>query len=155
MSLKGHFPILIAHAEVGAQSVAGVRLRQIQHELEAEGWKTLVVASEADAGIVAGAHRGLSAIAFRAEAMQKDAGAGQRLIDLMNKVHQRAPGLPVIALGETVTLEGSVAEGGTGAAQPARHPLPVRGHGALPGAADHARCRGLSRPACCRRSSRR
>ena len=73
MSLKGHFPILIAHRDIGKHSVAGVRLQQIQHELEAAGWKTLVVDNESDAGIVAGAHRGLAAIVFRAEAMQKDA----------------------------------------------------------------------------------
>ena len=107
MSLRGHFPILIAHRDVGRHSVAGVRLQQIQHELEAAGWKTLVVDNESDAGIVAGAHRGLAAIVFRAEAMQKDAGTGQRLIDLIGGVHQRAPGLPVIALGETAMLAGS------------------------------------------------
>jgi arginine decarboxylase len=99
MQFKAHFPILIAHPDAAKQSVAGVRIRQIQHELEQGGWKTIVVDNAADAGIVAGAHRGLSAIVFRAEALQKDAGAGQRLIDLMNKVHQRAPGLPIIALG--------------------------------------------------------
>ena len=48
--------------------MAGVRLRQIQHELEQAGWKTIVVDNEADAGIVAGAHRGLAAIVFHAEA---------------------------------------------------------------------------------------
>lgn len=107
MSLKGHFPILIAHRDVGRHSVAGVRLQQIQHELEASGWKTLVVDNEADAGIVAGAHRGLSAIVFRAEAMQKDASAGARFVELIGGVHERAPGLPVIALGETAALEGT------------------------------------------------
>ena len=82
MSLKGHFPILIAHRDVGKHSVAGVRLQQIQHELEANGWKTLLVDNEADAGIIAGLHRGLAAIVFRAEVMQKDASAGARLIDV-------------------------------------------------------------------------
>ena len=37
MSLKAHFPILIAHPEVGRQSVAGVRLRQIEQALQGEG----------------------------------------------------------------------------------------------------------------------
>ena len=60
MSLKGHFPILIAHRDVGKHSVAGGRLQQIQHELEAAGWKTLVVDNESDAGIVAGARRATS-----------------------------------------------------------------------------------------------
>ena len=107
MSLKGDFPILIAHQDIGKHSVAGVRLQQIQHELESNGWKTLLVDNESDAGIVAGAHRGLAAIVFRAEAMQKDAGTGTRFVELIGGVHQRAPGLPVIALGETATLEGS------------------------------------------------
>jgi arginine decarboxylase len=107
MSLKSHFPILIAHRDTGRHSVAGVRLQQIQDELQASGWKTLVVDNESDAGILAGAHRGLSAIVFRAEAMQKDAGTGARLVELIGSVHQRAPGLPVIALGETATLEGT------------------------------------------------
>ena len=107
MSLKSHFPILIAHRDTGRHSVAGVRLQQIQDELQASGWKTLVVDNEGDAGILAGAHRGLSAIVFRAEAMQKDAGTGARLVELIGSVHQRAPGLPVIALGETATLEGT------------------------------------------------
>ena len=107
MSLKNDFPILIAHPEVGRHSVAGVRLQQIEQALHADGWKTLVVDNGADAGIVAGAHRGLAAIVFDAEAIRKDNGAGQRLIELLTRVHERAPGLPVIALGETVRLEGS------------------------------------------------
>ena len=105
MQFKAHFPILIAHREVGKQSVAGVRLRQIQHELEAGGWKTIVVDSESDAGIVAGAHRGLAAVVYRGEVAQGDPEVGRRLIELMNAVHQRAPGLPIIALGETATLK--------------------------------------------------
>ena len=58
MQFKSVFPILIAHGEIAAQSVAGVRLRQIQQALQADGWHTLVVDNEADAGIVAGAQRG-------------------------------------------------------------------------------------------------
>ena len=107
MQFKAHFPILIAHRDVGKQSVAGVRLRQIQHELEACGWKTIVVESESDAGIIAGAHRGLAAVVFRAEVAQNDPALGQRLIELMNTVHQRAPGLPIVALGENATLKGT------------------------------------------------
>jgi septum formation inhibitor-activating ATPase MinD len=60
MQFKTHFPILIAHQDAAKQSVAGARIRQIQHELEQGGWKTIVVDNEADAGIVAGAHRGLA-----------------------------------------------------------------------------------------------
>ena len=107
MQFKSHFPILIAHRDVGRQSVAGVRLRQIQHELEQGGWKTIVVDNESDAGIIAGAHRGLAAIVYRAEVGQQDAGAGQRLIDLMSAVHERAPGLPIVALGENAALRGT------------------------------------------------
>jgi arginine decarboxylase len=106
MQFKSIFPILIAHRDVGAQSVAGVRLRQIQHELEQAGWKTIAVDNESDAGIVAGAHRGLSAVVFRVDAAQGDAAAGKRLVEIMDVVHQRAPALPIIALGEQATLEG-------------------------------------------------
>jgi arginine decarboxylase len=107
MLLKGHFPILIAHREIRAQSVAGVRLREMQQVFEAEGWKTIAVDNEADAGIVASAHRGLAAVLFRAETLQTDPETGQRIVALMNAVHQRAPGLPAIALGETAALEGT------------------------------------------------
>ena len=99
MQFKSVFPILIAHREVAAQSVAGVRLRQIQHELEQAGWKTIVVDNESDAGIVAGAHRGLAAILFDAEAVVKEKAALDRLVARLGSLHERAPGLPVIALG--------------------------------------------------------
>lgn len=99
MQFKSIFPILIAHREVAAHSVAGVRLRQIQHDLEQAGWKTIAVDNEADAGIVAGAHRGLAAILFNAEAAAKDAPTLDRLVSRLGAVHERAPGLPVIALG--------------------------------------------------------
>jgi arginine decarboxylase len=107
MEFKAHFPILIAHRDAAKHSVAGERVRQIQKELEAHGWKTIVVDNEADAGIVAGAHRGLAAVAYRAEAAQADPQALQRIIDLMQTVHQRAPGLPVVALGEQSKLYGA------------------------------------------------
>ena len=145
MQFKTVFPILIAHRDVGKQSVAGVRLRQIQEQLELGGWKTIVVDTESDAGIVAGAHRGLAAIVFRAEAAQNNPEAANHMVELMDTVHQRAPGLPIIALGENAQAQGHLAEGAAGDAQSAQHPLPVRGHGVLPGAADHARRRGLPR----------
>ena len=107
MLLRGHFPILIAHGEIRAQSVAGVRLRELQRQLEAEGWKTIAVDNGADAGILATAHRGLAAVLFSAEALQTDPDTAKRIVALMDAVHQRAPGLPVIALGETAALEGS------------------------------------------------
>ncbi|MDM0110857.1 arginine/lysine/ornithine decarboxylase [Variovorax sp. J22R133] len=107
MQFRSSFPILIAHQDVAAQSVAGVRLRQIQHELAEHGWKTILVDNASDAGIVAGAHRGLAAIVFRVEAAQDGATAAQRLIDLMNSVHLRAPGLPIVALGESATMKGT------------------------------------------------
>ncbi|MBP6776302.1 MAG: arginine/lysine/ornithine decarboxylase [Piscinibacter sp.] len=107
MQFKSTFPILIAHRDVAAQSVAGARLRQIQHELEQCGWKTIVVDTEGDAGIVAGAHRGLAAIVFRSEFAQDQPAAAKRVLALMDRVHERAPGLPMIALGETATMKGS------------------------------------------------
>jgi arginine decarboxylase len=107
MQFKSIFPILIAHRDVGAQTVAGVRLRQIQHELEQGGWKTLLVNTQEDAGIVAGAHRGLAAIVFGAASERSDPAALKRMVDQLQSVHDRAPGLPIIALGETATLEGT------------------------------------------------
>lgn len=107
MLLKGHFPILIAHREIRSQTVAGARLREMQQHFEADGWKTIAVDNEADAGIVASAHRGLAAVLFRAETLQTDPQTGQRIVALMSAVHQRAPGLPAIALAETVALEGA------------------------------------------------
>src|SRR5512147_999492 len=99
MLFKQSFPILIAHRDVAAQSVAGVRLRQIQQELDRGGWKTIVVDTGEDAGIVAGAHRGLAAIVFGAEGARGDADALKKTVAQLKAVHERAPGLPVIALG--------------------------------------------------------
>ena len=65
----------------------------------------------------------------------------------LRAVHERAPGLPIVALGENAALETRHADRRRRAAPPAQHPLPVRGHGAVPGAADHARRRGLPREA--------
>jgi arginine decarboxylase len=105
VQFQSSFPILIAHHDVGAASVAGVRLRQIQDELERHGWKTIAVAAPSDAGIVAGAHKGLSAIVLSAEPARGDPSALGRVIGEMQKVHARAPRLPLIALGETAALE--------------------------------------------------
>src|SRR5882672_10809974 len=101
MQFQGSFPILIAHRDVAAQSVAGVRLRQIEHELERGGWKAILVDTGEDAGIVAGAHRGLAAIVFGAEAARSDAGVLKQIVGQLKTVHERAPGLPIIALGES------------------------------------------------------
>ncbi|HTT13639.1 MAG TPA: arginine/lysine/ornithine decarboxylase [Burkholderiaceae bacterium] len=104
MHLQGNFPILIAHRDVAAQSVAGVRLRQIQQELERGGWRTILVDAGEDAGIVAGAHRGLAAIVVSAEGARGSAEALKRIVTQLKAVHERAPDLPVIALGESTTL---------------------------------------------------
>ena len=106
MQFKSSFPILIAHREVAAQSVAGVRLRQIQHELEQGGWKTILVDTQEDAGIVAGAHRGLAAIVFGIEGARRDPEALKRIVGQLRAVHDRAPGLPIVALGESAAIEG-------------------------------------------------
>ena len=104
MQFQSSFPILIAHQAVGTASVAGVRIRQIQDELERGGWRTIAVASQSDAGIVAGAHRGLSAIVLSAEPARTDAQALKHLVEEMSRVHERAPGLPIIALGVGAAL---------------------------------------------------
>jgi len=103
---KRSFPILIAHRDVAAQSVAGVRLRQIQQQLEHGGWRTILVDTREDAGIVAGTHRGLAAIAFDAEGTRGDAGALKKVVAQLRAVHERAPGLPIVALGESAALRG-------------------------------------------------
>ena len=77
MFLSQKFPILIAHGEVGAPSVAGTRLKQLQQELEQNGWKTIAVNNAADAQIIAGAHRGLSAILFSVGARRARSGEAQ------------------------------------------------------------------------------
>src|SRR4051812_24746574 len=104
MQFQASFPILIAHRDAAAPSVAGARLRQIQQELERNGWKTIVVSTREDAGIVSGSHRGLSAIVFDAEGAVGDDDALARTAAHLRKVHERAPGLPIIALGETTVL---------------------------------------------------
>jgi arginine decarboxylase len=104
MQFQGSFPILIAHRDVAKQSVAGVRLRQIQQHLEQDGWKTFLVDTREDAGIVAGAHRGLAAIVFGAEGALGDTDSLRHTVAQLKTVHERAPGLPIIALGETVAL---------------------------------------------------
>ena len=95
MQFQGSFPILIAHRDVAKQSVAGVRLRQIQQHLEQEGWKTILVDTREDAGIVAGAHRGLAAIVFGAEGALGDADSLRQTVAHLKTVHERAPGLPI------------------------------------------------------------
>ena len=105
MYLSPKFPILIAHREIGAQTVAGTRLRQLQQELERNGWKSIAVDNPSDTRIIAGAYRGLAAILFSAEGAGKDAEKLERNIALLKKVHERAPGLPIIALGEQGTIE--------------------------------------------------
>ncbi len=125
MQLKADFPILIAHPEVAAQSVAGVRLRQIQQEIERNGWKTIVVATREDAGIVAGAHRGLAAIAFGIEGARGDDDSLKRVVDRLSAVHERAPGLPIIALAENAVLRAEQPAAVSALRHVHRHPLPV------------------------------
>ena len=106
MQFQANFPILIAHRDVAAQTVAGVRLRQIQQELERNGWKTLLVDTREDAGIVAGAHRGLGAIVFSAEGAAGKPDVLKDIVGQLTSVHERAPGLPIVALGESTTIRG-------------------------------------------------
>src|SRR5512147_1342456 len=110
MYLTSIFPILIAHRDVAAQSVAGVRLRQLKEVLEQNGWKTIVVDNPADAAIVTSAHRGLAAILFNADAFRGKHAELKALIEQLTAVHERAPGLPVIALGEQNTIEQATPE---------------------------------------------
>ncbi|HTS21730.1 MAG TPA: Orn/Lys/Arg decarboxylase N-terminal domain-containing protein [Casimicrobiaceae bacterium] len=98
LSLK--FPILIAHSEVGAKTVAGTRLSQLQQELEKNGWKSIAVDNPSDARIIAGGYRGLSAILFGGKGRGQDPEELKRNVGLLKAVHERAPGLPIIALGE-------------------------------------------------------
>jgi arginine decarboxylase len=105
MFLSRKFPILIAHLEVGTPSVAGTRLKRLQEELEQNGWKSIAVNNAADAQIIAGAHRGLAAILFSSEPAGRDPKVLKRLIAQLKVVHERAPGLPIIAIGSHGTIE--------------------------------------------------
>jgi arginine decarboxylase len=105
MFLSRKFPILIAHLEVGTSTVAGTRLKQLQQELEQNGWKVIAVNNAADAQIIAGAHRGLAAILFSSEPAGRDPAVLKRLIAQLKVVHERAPGLPIIAIGAHGTIE--------------------------------------------------
>jgi arginine decarboxylase len=105
MFLSQKFPILIAHGEVGSPTVAGTRLKQLQQELEQNGWKAITVNNPADAQIIAGAHRGLSAILFSSEPAGRDPELLKRLVSQLKAVHERAPGLPIIAIGSQGTVE--------------------------------------------------
>ena len=109
MQFRSKFPILIAHRDVAANTVAGARLRQIEHELEQGGWRIIAVDTPADAGIVAGAHRGLAAIVIGTEAARQDPVALERVVKALKTTHERAPGPPIVALGETATLGGGSA----------------------------------------------
>jgi arginine decarboxylase len=106
MFLSQKFPVLIAHQEIGAPTVAGTRLKQLQQELEQNGWRAIAVNNPADAQIIAGAHRGLSAILFNSEPAGRDPEVLKRLVAQLKAVHERAPGLPIIAIGS----HGTVAE---------------------------------------------
>ena len=106
MFLSQKFPILIAHLEIGSPTVAGTRLAQLKQELEQNGWRAIAVNNPADAQIIAGAHRGLSAIVASSEAANRDPEVLKRLVGQLKAVHERAPGLPIIAIGS----HGTVAE---------------------------------------------
>ncbi|NML43366.1 lysine decarboxylase [Ramlibacter sp. G-1-2-2] len=112
MQFQGSFPILLAHREVAGRSVAGVRLREIQQHLERAGWKVIAVDTREDAGIVAGAHRGLAAIVVGAHAAQGNSAALQDIVAQLKAVHERAPGLPIVALGESATLRADQPQAG-------------------------------------------
>ena len=105
MFLSQKFPILIAHLEVGSPTVAGTRLKQLQQELEQSGWKSIAVNNAADAQIIAGAHRGLSAILFGPEGVARDPEALKATVARLKAVHERAPGMPIIAIGSQQTVE--------------------------------------------------
>lgn len=112
MQFQASFPILIAHRDIAARSVAGVRLREIQQHLEHAGWKCIAVDTREDAGIVAGAHRGLSAIVVGAHGARGNAEALGAVVQQLRAVHERAPGLPIIALGEGGTMRADLPQAG-------------------------------------------
>ena len=146
MQFKASFPILIAHREWRRRSVAGVRLRQIQHELERAGWKTIVVDNERRCR-----HRRRRAPRAGGDRVPRRGGARRcRRAQAAGRPDEARctsarPGCRSSRSARARRSRADRADGHRGAAQPAQHPLPVRGHGAVPGAADHARRRGLSR----------
>ena len=104
------FPILIVHRAIKADSVAGERVRGIAEELAQDGFAILAAADQAEARLVAATHHGLACMLIAAEGVGEDAHLLQSMAELIRLARQRAPDLPIFALGEQVTLEYAPAE---------------------------------------------
>jgi arginine decarboxylase len=104
------FPILIVHRAIKADSVAGERVRGIAEELRQDGFAILAAADKAEARLVAATHHGLACMLIAAEGIGDNTHLLQNMAELIRLARQRAPDLPIFALGEQVTLENAPAE---------------------------------------------
>ncbi|MNG95016.1 Biodegradative arginine decarboxylase [compost metagenome] len=104
------FPILIVHRAIKADSVAGERVRGIAEELRQDGFAILAAADNAEARLVAATHHGLACMLIAAEGIGDNTHLLQNMAELIRLARQRAPDLPIFALGEQVTLENAPAE---------------------------------------------
>jgi arginine decarboxylase len=98
-------PILVIHRDLEGKSIAGIQLQRILAELEADRFTILRGSSLKEGRIVAEAHRGLGCILV--SGVWPDAGrtAVKEIIELVRAVRNRAPGLPIVLLGESVAYE--------------------------------------------------
>ncbi|OEC34171.1 arginine decarboxylase [Pseudomonas cuatrocienegasensis] len=104
------FPVLIVHRDIKADTVAGDRVRAIARELELDGFSILSTGSSAEGRIVASTHHGLACILVAAEGAGEDKRLLQDMVELIRIARQRAPQLPIFAIGEQVTIENAPAE---------------------------------------------
>lgn len=104
------FPILIVHRDIKADSVAGERVRAIADELAQDGFAILSTASASEGRIVASTHHGLACVLVAAEGAGENQRLLQDVLELIRVARQRAPQLPIFALGEQVTIENAPAE---------------------------------------------
>lgn len=85
-------------------------MRGIAEELAQDGFAILAAADQAEARLVAATHHGLACMLIAAEGVGEDAHLLQSMAELIRLARQRAPDLPIFALGEQVTLEYAPAE---------------------------------------------
>ncbi len=147
------FPVLIVHRDVQADSVAGERVRGIVRELEQDGFATLCTASVREGRIVASSQHGLACVLVAAEGAGDNPRLLQDVVELIRVARAARPAAADLRPRRADHHRERPARG-DGRTQPAaRHPLPVRGHRALPRPPGGPRGARAIWTACCRRSS--
>ncbi|MCL7462010.1 Orn/Lys/Arg decarboxylase N-terminal domain-containing protein [Pseudomonas sp. NW5] len=99
------FSLLLIHPQLHADSLAGVRLRELITAFEQRGQAVLATAELSEGQLIASSQHGLAAILLGAEDAGSDAPRLQAMSALLHSARQRAPHLPLFALGEQLTLE--------------------------------------------------